>query len=168
MEALTLNSQKSRWQVSNKNGRVKPSKFDTVPEQKLVMRFAEIRQETAKEDARSVEVVIATENPVERYDEYRGIVVREILEMDGIVFRGGRTQLPIVDSHDRSSVANVLGSVRNMRIEGDELVGDAYFASDEESQRAFKKLREGHLPDFSITPSPQESAFIERGKQCAL
>ena len=151
--------------MSNKNGRVKPSKFDTVPEQKLVMRFAEIRQETAKEDARSVEVVIATENPVERYDEYRGIVVREILEMDGIVFRGGRTQLPIVDSHDRSSVANVLGSVRNMRIEGDELVGDAYFASDEESQRAFKKLREGHLTDFSITASPQESAFIERGKQ---
>lgn len=148
-----------------KRGKVKPAAFDAVPEQKLVMRFAEIRRESASTDDRSVEVIIATENPVERYDSERGIVVREILAMDGMEFRGGRNQLPIVDSHDRSTVANVLGSVRNIRIEGDELVGRAFFASDDASQTAFRKLIDGHLTDFSITASPKEIGFVERGKQ---
>lgn len=146
-------------------GKVKPKRFDTVSEDKLVMRFAEIRHSSANVADRSVEVIIATENPVERYDKERGIVIREVLAMAGVEFRGGRTQLPIVDSHDRSTVANVLGSVRGIRIDGDELIGRAYFASDEESQRAFQKLLDGHLTDFSITASPKEVGFIERGKQ---
>ena len=143
----------------------KRSRIDTVPEQRMVMRLAEVRQETAAIDKRSVEVVVATENPVERYDYERGIVIREVLEMDGIQWRGNRNQLPIVDSHDRGSVANVLGSVRNLRVQGDELVGDAYFASDEESQRAYQKLIDGHLTDFSITATPTSTRFVERGKQ---
>ena len=124
-------------------GKIKRTRIDTVPESRMVMRFAEIRNETAEPEKRSVGVVVATENPVERYDSSRGIVLREVLEMDGIELRGGRNQLPIVDSHDRSTVANVLGSVRNLRDDGDELVGEAYFASDEESQRAYQKLLDG-------------------------
>jgi hypothetical protein len=144
---------------------IRTSGLDVVPERKLVMRFAEIRRESARPDSRSVEVVVATENPVERYDDQRGIVVREVLAMDGIVWRNPNRQLPIVDSHDRSTVSNVLGSVRNLRIEGDELVGDATFASDEESQRAYQKLMDGHLTDFSITASPRSVKFVERGQQ---
>lgn len=146
-------------------GKLKRSRIDSVPESRMVMRFAELRSETAQPEQRSVGVIVATENPVERYDSSRGIVLREILEMDGIEWRGGRNQLPIVDSHDRSTVANVLGSVRNLRIEGDELVGEAFFASDDESQRAYQKLLDGHLTDFSITATPREVAFVERGKQ---
>lgn len=150
--------------MSNKKGRLKPERLDVVPQSQLVMRFLELKRETLDASKRSVEVVVATENPVERYDESRGIVVREVLEMDGLELRGGRNQLPIVDSHDRSTVGNVLGSVRNLRIEGDELIGDAMFASDARSQEAFQKLMDGHLTDFSITASPKEIGFVERGQ----
>lgn len=144
-------------------GKVKPAKFDTSDH--LVMRFVSLQRETINESARSVSVIVATENPVERYDSQRGYVVREVLDMDGLKFRNSSRQLPIVDSHDRSTVGNVLGSVRNLRVEGDALVGDAYFARDERSQEAFTKLMDGHLTDFSITASPSEIGFVERGKQ---
>lgn len=149
----------------SKKGKLKPDRLDVVPQHKLVMRFLDIKRETINTEQRSVEVVIATENPVERYDEERGIVLHEILEMDGIELRGGRNQLPIVDSHDRSTVGNVLGSVRNLRIDGDALLGDASFARDDRSQEAFQKLVDGHLTDFSITASPKEIGFIERGQE---
>lgn len=142
----------------------KAGAIERVEDQKLVMRFVSMRADTADAQNRRVEVVIATENPVERYDKERGLVVREVLAMDGVEFRGGRNQLPIVDSHDRTTVRNVYGSVRNVRVEGDELIGDAMFADDAESQTAFRKLLDGHLTDFSITAQPREIGFVERGK----
>jgi len=148
--------------MPNKRGKVKLSRYDRIPEDQMVMRLAEMRR--ADTDNRKMEVVIATENPVQRYDESRDIIIREVLEMDGIEFRGERKQMPIVDSHDRSTVANVLGSVRQMRVEGDELIGEASFASDERSQEAYTKASEGHLTDFSVTAIPLESVFVERGQ----
>ena len=132
------------------------------------MRAVSVRAETADQELRSVEVVIATENPVERYDYSRSTVIREVLSMDGVEFRTSKRQLPIVDSHDSSSVRNVLGSVRNLRTVGDELIGDAVFASDAESQNAFDKLRDGHLTDFSITATPNEIKFIPRGESVVV
>lgn len=129
----------------------------------MIMRNVQVRAETANDETKSVEVIIASENPVERYDEQRKTVIREILRMDGVEFRTDRRQLPIVDSHDRSTVRNVLGSVRNGRTENGQLVGDAIFARDEDSQIAYQKLKDGHLTDFSITATPVESMFIPRG-----
>lgn len=143
-------------------GKVKLSRLTPIPDEQLVMRLAVVKNETATAD--SVQCVIATENPVERWDDSRDIVIREVLDMDGMELRGGRNQMPIVDSHDRSTVANVLGSVRRMRIEGDALVGEAYFASDARSQEAYSKTRDGHLTDFSVTAIPRESIFVERGQ----
>lgn len=129
-----------------------------------VMRFASVRSELVTDPKAGVPVVIATENPVQRYDDERSQVVSEVLLMDGISLRAGRTQIPIVDSHDDTTVRNVLGSVRNLRIEGDELVGDAFFAHDADSQNARQKLIDGHITDFSITAMPDESGFIPRGQ----
>jgi len=152
----------SEESMANKRGKIKLSRYDRIPEEQMVIRLAAMRQADA--DNRKMEVVIATENPVQRYDDSRDIIVREVLEMDGIEFRGERKQMPIVDSHDRSTVANVLGSVRQMRVEGDELIGEASFASDERSQEAYTKASEGHLTDFSVTAIPLESVFVERGQ----
>lgn len=147
-----------------KTRKVKSFKSDTVPHNKMVMRMVNVRSETANADTKSVEVIIATENPVERYDETRGEVYREILTMQGCEFRTALRQLPIVDSHDRSTVRNVLGSVRNLRFEGTQLVGEAVFARDSDSQDAFQKLVDGHLTDFSITATPREAVFIPAGE----
>lgn len=151
--------------MPNVKGKLPPSKLTLSPGGKEIMRFVGIRTETANVPQRSVQVVVATENPVERFDKNRNAVIREVLLMDGLRMKGGRTQLPIVDSHDRSTTRNVYGSVRNLRIERDELVGDASFASDPESQIAFQKLLDGHLSDFSITASANEVGYVDRGSQ---
>jgi hypothetical protein len=109
-------------------------------------------------------VIVATENPVQRYDQARGMVINEVLLMEGVEFRGGRNQIPIVDSHDDRTVRNIFGSVLQLRTEGAELVGETKFASDEESQTIATRMLEGHINDFSITADPLEKIFIPRGQ----
>jgi hypothetical protein len=147
---------------------IKSWKSDELPPQKMILRMVSVRAETANAETKSVEVVVASENPIERYDSERDSVIREILLMDGVEFRTDRMQLPIVDSHDRSTVRNVLGSVRNIRKEGTQLVGDATFARDSDSQSAYEKLLDGHLTDFSITATPKQITSVRRGETYSL
>lgn len=131
----------------------------------MVMRMVDIKRETADDETSSIDVVIASENPVERYDEERGEVIQEILSMEGIVLRNpAKPQLPIVDSHDRSTVRNVLGSIRNLRVEGEEYVGTSSWAKDQASQDAYQKVKDGHITDFSITATPTAVERIQRGE----
>lgn len=147
-----------------KTRKLKSFKHNPMPAKKMVMRIVDVRREDQDQVNKSVPVVIASENPVERYDDSTDEMIQEILLMSGVEYRAGKNQLPIVDSHDRSTVRNVLGSVRNIRVEGTELVGDASFARDTDSQIAFEKLMDGHLTDFSITAWPNEQRAIRRGE----
>lgn len=128
---------------------------------KVVMRIVEVRDSTFTDEG--VEVVVATDNPVQRMDWSSGQVVSEILDMDGVEFRSTRRQLPIVDSHNPSTVRNVLGSVRDLSVVNGELVGRAVFAKDEASQEAYQKVRDGHLTDFSITASVNQVRTVAAG-----
>lgn len=109
--------------------------------------------------------VIATENPVQRFDDESGQVVSEVLLMDGVEFRGGRSQIPIVDSHDDTTVRNILGSIQRLAVDQStgELYGVPVFASDPDAQTIQQRMNEGHITDFSITAQPLESVFIPRG-----
>jgi hypothetical protein len=144
--------------MSNRKGKLPP-----VGASSLVMRSVAVRSETANSTARSVRVVTATETPVERFDDKRG-VFSEVLLMSGIEMRAGRTSIPIVDSHDSTTVRNVLGSLRGLTIVGGEFGGEAVFANDTESQSAYAKLVEGHLTDFSITAIPHEVLEVRPGQ----
>ena len=110
--------------------------------------------------------VIATENPIQRWDEQTKQVVNEVLLMDGIEWRGGRDQIPIVDSHNDKTVRNVFGSIQNMKVDyaTGELIGIPVFATDPESQTIAQRMNEGHITDFSITGQPIETIFIQRGQ----
>lgn len=108
--------------------------------------------------------VIASERPIPKWDEKTECVVQEVLLMDGIVWRGGRDQIPIVDSHNDKTVRNIFGSIRHMRVENGELVGVPEFASDAESQTIAQRMAEGHITDFSITGQPLETLFVQRGQ----
>ena len=139
--------------MPNKKGKLRPLKNDS-----LVMRFI---------DAASPQrAVIATENPVRRYDDQHQCVVNEVLLMEGVEFRGGRDQVPIVDSHDDSTVRNIIGSIRRIQIDTNsgELYGVPEFASDEDAQTIAQRMNEGHITDFSITAQPIESMFVPRGQ----
>ena len=109
--------------------------------------------------------VIATETPVDVWDSERRQMVRQVLLMEGVQFRNAKRQLPIVDSHNDKTVRNVFGSIRNIEIQGDQLVGDAEFASDEESQVVRLRYDEGHLNDFSIDATILSRSYIPAGQQ---
>lgn len=148
--------------------KLKSWKKDTKPHERMIERSLVIRvvqrQEGNTDPVPILSAVIASEHPVERWDEQRKEVVREILLTDGMEFRDGKNQLPIVDSHDRGTVRNVLGSIRNIQIQGDEVVGQPMFARDANSQEAMMKVIDGHINDFSITADPLEIVEIPRGK----
>jgi len=119
------------------------------------------RQFGAVKDGKAV---VATETPVMVYDEARRQWVAQVLLMDGVRFRQSRNQLPIVDSHNDKTVRNVFGSVRGLAIEGDQLVGVAEFASDEESQKIKTRYDEGHLNDFSIDAQIISRKYVPEGQ----
>ena len=58
----------------------------------------------------TVDVIAATEQPVRVFDTQRFEVVEEVLLMSGLELpESGR--VPLLDSHDRSSVKDVLGAL---------------------------------------------------------
>lgn len=114
-----------------------------------------------------VKAVIATENPIERYDAETKEYVSEVLLMSGAEIRGGKDQIPIVDSHDDKTVRNIFGSIQRIKIDyaNGEMFGEPIFASDVEAQTIGTRLAEGHITDFSITAIPLETLYLQRGKQ---
>ena len=118
------------------------------------------RQFGAVKDGRAV---IATETPIEIYDQQRGWI-KQVLLMDGAVFRNGKKQLPIVDSHNDKTVRNVFGSIRGITIEDGQMIGSAEFATDDESQVVATRYAEGHLNDFSIDAVILERQLVPQGQ----
>ena len=120
---------------------------------------------TLDEQARTVDAVMTTEAPATVVDWERWELVDEILILDGANYA---KQMPLLDTHDRSGVGQVLGSVRDIRRDGDTLVGTVHFSSVPEADSALTKVREGHLTDFSIGYTVQESVWVPEGQSYAL
>jgi hypothetical protein len=131
-------------------------KLPAISETNLVERMVDVSVPTR--------AVVATENPIQRFDETTNQVVNEVLLMDGIVWRGGRNQIPIVDSHNDRTVRNIFGSIQELQVSNGELFGKPVFASDAESQMVSTRMAEGHITDFSITAQPLETIFVKRGE----
>lgn len=129
-----------------------------------VVRLAVKRDKFVVPKNKTRTVCIATETPVTRWDEQRRLVVQEILLMSGFEMRDGMRQLPIVDSHDRSTVKNVFGSIRGLRIDRQRLVGEVYWARSKDAQDVAAKWSDGHLSDFSISAYPLELIEVSRGQ----
>ena len=117
--------------------------------------------QTVNEEARSIDVVISTEKPVLEYDFSFGGRIDTVL-LNSAFDLASISKAPLVDSHDRFSLEHVLGSVSNLRIEGEELVGTATFSSIAESE--WTKVREGHLGDVSVAWRTSASTILEEGQ----
>lgn len=139
--------------MANRKGRL-PASRDNEP---FLYRASTVaNRESIRESDRSVPIVLATENPIPVYDLNRKAVVMERLMLDGMEIP---SQVPMADTHDRSSVRNVLGSIRDLKVVGGELQARAYFASDDESKRVFELYRDGHLTDFSVGAPVLEARY---------
>lgn len=137
-----------------KRGKIPGDTFEGV-----IYRQAQIESDAG--DDGSIGVTIATESPVEVYDFARRQVIREVLLVDGIEFP---QQIPIVDSHNRTTVRNVLGSLRGLSTDDGSFQGRAYFSSKPTAQEAMRDVLDGHITDFSVTARNLASVFIPEGQ----
>jgi hypothetical protein len=136
-------------------------------ERDITTRAFRVRASSLNEDARSVEGVIATESPVTVYSWRHGLI-DEVLRMDGVE---APDQVPLLDSHWRGSAADVLGSTRDIRVEGAELIGLNIFDDDGEqgpASRVFGKVKRGHLRDFSVGYQVRESVEVKPGSSAEV
>ncbi|MBI5523361.1 MAG: hypothetical protein HY910_12090 [Desulfarculus sp.] len=137
------------------------------PEQDFQTRAASLllgrgAPSTLDPKTRSVELVIATETPVRVWDSQRWEEVDEVLLMSGLQPMPG--QVPLLDSHSRFTTANVLGSARDIRRQGEQLIARAFFAGAPSGQQAFALVEEGHLTDNSVGYRVNAATWIESGR----
>jgi hypothetical protein len=112
-------------------------------------------------DVDAIPLVLATETPVRVWDYSERSIMGEVLRMDGLEVP---QQIPLLDSHNRSEVRNVIGSIRDLRIVGDKLEGKAFFASNEHAQEVRDLYIEGHATDFSIGFEPGQIQRVRDGE----
>lgn len=132
----------------------------------LVCRAAVIGDapKSVNEEQRTVEFTAATETPVSVYDWDYGRV-NEVLLMSGVKYPD---KVPLLNTHSRYDVADVLGSFRSMRVEGGSLVGVAHFAADQTSADSFGKVKDGHLTDVSVGYRVNAYVMVERGQTTVI
>ncbi len=124
----------------------------------IVVRSAPMEFGTLDEASRSIECVMCTENPVRMIDWAREEYFDEVLTADGARMP---SQLPLLDNHNRYSSDSVIGSVRNIRRDGDKWIGRAYFMEDDaDVEKIWQRVRQGHLKDVSIGYQ-YERTFVE-------
>lgn len=126
----------------------------------LSLRVFGMTPTTFDEETKSIEGVLSTENPVSTWDWKRYEMVDEILLADSFEHPN---QIPLLDSHNRASVKDQLGSIREIKSENGKLVGRLYFSDTEDARQAMQKVREGHLTDLSIGFIPH-SLYVPEGE----
>lgn len=116
----------------------------------LNYRSFRLRAKSANDEARTVQASITTETPVMEWDWERGEMVPRVLLTEGAQYPKSR-QVPLLDAHNRFSVASQLGSVRNITKEtgtrNDGVTGTLEFSS--VSGNSWTMVREGHVTDVS-------------------
>lgn len=125
----------------------------------LRTRSIVLRPNTWDDETRSVECVIASENPAVSLNQRTGQGEMEVWRMDGAEFDD---QIPLLDNHQRGSVGQVLGTVRNIRPEGSELVGRLFISEAEPAIAT--KVKEGHIRALSGGVQRIEGDMIQRGQ----
>ncbi len=118
---------------------------------------------TFDDDTQSVQVVAVTENPVRIWDWERKTFINEILLIDGASLpESGR--IPLLDSHNRTSISGVLGSARKFHKTENTLEAEVVFSETEAGRNAAVNVKDGHLTDFSVGYYPLEAVYLEQGE----
>lgn len=124
-------------------------------------RSLEVRSSSLDVEARTIDADISTETPVAMPDWQRGEMVNEILVASGAQIPKSR-QVPFLDSHNRYSVSDQIGSARNVTIEGNRVTAKLYFS--EAANSEFTKVREGHVTDVSVGYEVMRRVYVPAGE----
>ncbi|MFA5532825.1 MAG: hypothetical protein WDA13_04560 [Candidatus Shapirobacteria bacterium] len=129
----------------------------------MTTRAFALRASTYRDSDYSVEGVITTEEPTRVYDWGSDRMIQEVLLMSGL--REIPAQVPLLDAHSQWAVDDVLGSTRDIRVEGTALVARNYFDSnDERAVRTAGKIKAGHITDFSVGYRVMQYVTIPAGE----
>lgn len=139
---------------------LKRRKPETSP---LLYRQIAVRAEDAGDDA-TLRMTLATENPVQVYDYDTGAVIGEILAMGGAQWDTKKGQVPLLDTHNKYEIGAVLGSIRDLSIEGDKLRGVAHFAANEAGRNAYELVKSGHVTDVSVSARIEKAVTLREGQ----
>jgi hypothetical protein len=138
-----------------------------VAREKTANRAGQMTPRTVDAEARSVEAVVATEEPAEVWDYERWAPVDEILLMKGArLSKVRKGRLPLLDAHQRDTARRVLGSVTDLRVDGPELIGTEVYSAISEPE--FVKVTEGHLDQRSVGYRVFATTYIKPGESATV
>lgn len=149
-----MNPQRTAWNWKLRMSKKHPRKLNrTKKEIADVFRSATVELGGIEKDNSSIPLILVTEKPFKSFDLSRFDVVDEIVKVDGMTLPN---QVPLIDSHDQTTVTRVFGSIRDLKKENGKIIGRAYFASDATSQQVFRNYIDGHLTDVSVGARREE------------
>lgn len=128
-------------------------------------RSLEVRASSLNTEARTIEAVVSTETPVPMVDWQRMEMVPEVLLSSGAQIPKSR-QVPFLDSHNRSRVADQLGSARDIEIKDGRVQSVLHFS--EAAVNEFTKVREGHVTDVSAGYEILKRVYIPAGESKSI
>lgn len=129
----------------------------------LTIRSAAVGASSYDAEARTIRAVATTEAPTQVIDWERWEMVDEVLRMDGMSMPESG-QVPLLDSHNRSRVGDVIGSAK--MFSDTDVAGHAAkectvsFADTDAGRDAEAKYRDGHITDFSIGYRVTDATYI--------
>jgi HK97 family phage major capsid protein len=130
-------------------------------------RSIPVMPETYDEKTHSVMATAITESRVRVWDWERWEVVDEIILINGVELPED-DQCPMVDSHNYSSVDNLLGSARQFTKENDKINCRLFFSSVQKAVDAEIKVKEGHLNRVSSGYIVKQSVWVEDGTAATI
>lgn len=129
------------------------------------------KRETGERSESGYLWTLSSEKPVVVFDWERWEFVEEVLLMDGMMVPPVG-QVPLLDSHNRNSVDDVLGHVRDFTEstagQYPARDGRVFFAADEKSQRTEQKVIDRHLLDGSVGYHVEKSVWIAEGTEASV
>ena len=112
-------------------------------------------------EERSVEIICASESPV--LERAGAGMAPTVLLMSGCKLPENG-QLPLLNTHNRTDAKAVIGSVRDLRVEGDKLIGRAFFSASDDVEPIWRRVVEGHLTDLSVGRIDGKAEFVPHGR----
>lgn len=132
----------------------------------MSQRSIAFRANTADDNSMTIDAVLSTEDPVRMCDYDAWEMMEEVLLADG---RQRTDYLPMLDSHNRWSVEEVLGHMDNIRTEGGNTVVTCHFdKNDETSVKVFRKYRDGHARGLSVGYTVKKYMDIAPGQSAVV
>jgi len=132
----------------------------------MSQRSIAFRANTADDNSMTIDAVLSTEDPVRMCDYDAWEMMEEVLLSDG---RQRTDYLPMLDSHNRYSVEEVLGHMDNIRTEGGNTVVTCHFdKNDDTAVKVFRKYRDGHARGLSVGYTVKKYMDIAPGQSAVV